>query len=75
MSPLMDADSQLDMKVRRSTLAILGDPRLKVTGAAQCIDTTGEFCEKTVARRLDHPTVVGSDIRIDRFTPESPQAR
>jgi hypothetical protein len=60
----VDANAVFDATLWRYDSIALGHLALDLDGTAQRISHTAELGEKAVARRLDEPAVMRSDLRI-----------
>src|SRR5215472_4092055 len=63
----IDANSEIDTLVRRYRRIPFGHLSLYLSGTVQRIHYAAELGEKAVARRLDQPAVMRSDLRVDQF--------
>src|SRR5262249_32855508 len=62
----VNANAEFDAFVRWCHGITLGHASLHLGRATQGIDHTGELDEQAITRRLDKPTVVRSDCRIEQ---------
>ena len=67
----MNADADLDARVRRKTGVALGKPALHVDGRSHGLDHAAELDHRPVAGALDEPPVVDGDGGVDEVAAQA----
>src|SRR5262249_33102980 len=71
----IDADAKLDALICRDFGIALARGALDRHRASDRFDDTRELDQDAVAGRLDDPTLVPGNLRVDQFAPQRPEPR
>ena len=61
----VDTDAKLEPVVSGELLIALGHGLLDFDGAPDCVNHAGKLDQCAIADELDHPAIVGGNLRVD----------